>query len=58
MTKKQILAFLTLYAVTRGVIDELKPADELTAEANAMDKVAFDSVMDAVEARVASEGGK
>lgn len=48
ISKRQVLAILAVYAITRGVIDELKPADEASAESAAYDKTAFDATMKAV----------
>ena len=56
-TKRQVLALLAVYAVTRGVLDELKPADEASAASDAFDQVAFDASMEAVDAKVISENG-
>lgn len=59
ITKRQVLALLAVYAVTRGVMDELRPSDEMSSEAAAFDKVAFDACMDAVDAKVqANKEGK
>ncbi len=57
VTKRQILAILAVYAVTRGVLDELRPSDELSSASDAFDKVAFDASMDAIDAKVAAKGG-
>lgn len=54
VSKKQVLALLATYAVVRGVVDELKPSDELSSESAAYDKVAFDATMTAVDAKVAA----
>jgi hypothetical protein len=60
VTKRQVLAILAIYAVTRGVIDALKPVDEDSAESSAFDKVAFDATMNAAteKAKSLTEGGK
>lgn len=49
ITKRQVLALLALYSITRGVVDELRPVDESSEESNAYDKVAFDAVMSSVD---------
>lgn len=49
ITKRQVLALLALYSITRGVIDELRPADEMSAESDAYDKTAFDAVVKSVD---------
>lgn len=58
ITKRQVLAILAVYAVTRGVIDELKPSDETSSTSEAFDKVAFDASMDALDAKVAAKEGR
>lgn len=59
VTKRQVLAVLTAYAITRGVVDELRPADEMSSESAAYDKTAFDAVMGAIDTKVAaSKEGK
>lgn len=60
ITKRQVLAILAVYAVTRGVIDALKPVEDDTAESAAFDKVAFDATMSAItnKAESLTEGGK
>ena len=56
ITKRQVLAFLAVYAITRGVIDEIKPVDDGTAESSTFDKTAFDATMGAIEAKTNCEG--
>ena len=56
ITKRQVLAFLAVYAITRGVIDEIKPVDDGTTEASTFDKTAFDATMSAIEAKTNCEG--
>lgn len=55
ITKRQVLAFLAVYAITRGVIDEIKPVDDDTAESSAFDKTAFDATINAIEAKTNCE---
>lgn len=57
VSKKQVLCLLTVYAVTRGVLDELKPAEEATAASDAFDQVAFDASMEAIDSKVIAEKG-
>ena len=52
ITKRQVLAIFAVYAITRGVIDELKPVDETSEESSAYDKVAFETTMAAINAKV------
>ena len=49
ITKRQVLAMLALYSITRGVIDELRPVDDHSEESCSYDKVAFDAVIDSVK---------
>lgn len=49
ITKRQVLAMLALYSITRGVIDELRPVDEHSEESSSYDKVAFDAVLGSVK---------
>lgn len=56
VTKRQVLAVLAVYALTRGVIDELKPADELSSKSESFDKVAFDATMNAIDNKVCCAG--
>jgi len=51
VSKGQVLAILVVYAITRGVIDELKPVDETSAESAAYDKTAFDATMAVIKAK-------
>ena len=49
ITKRQVLAMLALYSITRGVIDELRPVDDHSEESCSYDKVAFEAVVDSVK---------
>lgn len=51
ITKRQVLAHASVYAVVRGVIDAIRPADELSAESAAYDKMAFDVCEEALDAK-------
>ena len=53
VTKKQVLAHLAVYAVTRGVVDAIRPAEELSEESSAYDKMTFDVCEAALSAKAA-----
>ena len=50
ITKRQVLAFLAIYSIVRGVVDEIRPADEMSAESDAYDKTAFDATVKSIDA--------
>jgi len=67
ITKRQVLAMLAAYSIVRGTVDELRPVEDRTEEADAYDKVAYTAVTEAIKgitpsnvaAKVAGvEGGK
>lgn len=51
VTKKQVLAHLGVYAVVRGVVDAIRPAEETSAESASYDKMTFDVVEESLEAK-------
>lgn len=56
ITKLQVLAHLAVYAVVRGVVDAIRPADEMSAESAAYDKMTFDVCEDSLNSKAASLG--
>lgn len=49
VTKRQVIALASVYALVRGVIDAFRPSDENSAENAAYDRTAFDATMTAVD---------
>jgi len=55
ITKKQVLAHLGVYAVVRGVVDAVRPAEEMSEESAAYDKMTFDVCEASIAAKAKGE---